>query len=111
MSKTDHSPLPWRAEGSMEIHDADGTPVGECWQVGDDPFRIASDVPDPGDVLRANRDLIVRAVNAHARLVRTVRGLLMSADAMWEEKGMGHDWAAECRLARALLESIKEQKE
>jgi len=34
-----------------------------------------------------------------------IRNLLLSADAMWEEQRMGHDWAESCKEARAFIRS------
>lgn len=38
------------------------------------------------------------------RLHAALWGLLLSADAAWEENGGGHDWHEACEAARAALE-------
>lgn len=38
------------------------------------------------------------------RLRTALRGLLLSADAAWEERREGHDWPEACKAARAALE-------
>ena len=37
------------------------------------------------------------------RLREALADMLKSADASWEERGEGHDWAEACEMARALL--------
>jgi len=39
-----------------------------------------------------------------ARLEQALRNLLLSADADWEARGLGHDWLPAARAARAALE-------
>ncbi len=41
---------------------------------------------------------------AEAKMIIT--GLLTSADAMWEERNMGHDWPKSCESAREFVRSL-----
>jgi len=57
------------------------------------------------------------AINSHDALVRQrdkakgmIKGLLLSADAMWESNGEGHDWDVACREARELLAEIEKEE-
>jgi len=39
----------------------------------------------------------------------SVIDLLMSADASWEERRLGHDWAEACEAARAAIAAIRKE--
>jgi hypothetical protein len=53
-------------------------------------------------------DKIIRLERERDELMETVRGLLMSADSSWEERGdEGNDWPEECERARKTLRRIK----
>lgn len=57
-------------------------------------------------LLREAVELMRRARQLEAEnidLRRSLGDLLLSADAMWEEKRLGHDWAEACEVARAVL--------
>lgn len=56
----------------------------------------------------------IEALRAREKVLRgVVRGMLLSADASWEESNQGHDWSQACVDARAALapDSQKEANE
>jgi len=59
------------------------------------------------DVRNARQALSTSAGREYAERVRkleaALRGLLLSADCSWEERGEGHDWQEACEAARKLL--------
>lgn len=86
---TKHTPGPWHyAECQM------GAPFIDTEAVGD---LVAAVLPI--DEERAN----VRLMAAAPDLLAACERLLMSADASWRERGVGHDWDEACEVALAAM--------
>lgn len=56
-------------------------------------------------------DYIVLACSLHEELVETLRGLLLSGDAIWEDDDLGHDWPSACATARAVLAKCEKARQ
>lgn len=48
-----------------------------------------------------------RLLKVNAALLEALGDLLKSADASWEEHGLGHDWRDACETARAAIKQAK----
>ena len=59
---------------------------------------------DDKDALIAHIDEQQRKID---RLREAIAHMLYSADAMWEEKNMGHDWPEACDYARDTLKETE----
>ncbi len=55
------------------------------------------------DAVAEEKAEVERLLEANSELVLALRGLIMSADAMWEDKNLGHDWPEACAAARMAL--------
>ena len=49
-----------------------------------------------------------RLLRASPKLLEVCEGLLLSADASWEDNDLGHDWKDACEIARAAIAEVKE---
>ena len=90
----DHKPAPATDEEIAEWNPADRNIAAAVypWKVAKLIARISADRAE-------NAKLRARV----AELISAMNGLLLSADASWEDSRDGHDWPEACQEARAAL--------
>jgi hypothetical protein len=107
MKKPQHTPGPWRAlpDGHVSVDTGKDRTVADVYAPGVE-FNAADGDDEYYSVVDANTKLIASAPALLAErdvLRQALIDLLASADASWEERRLGHDWAEACEAARAAL--------